>query len=387
MSEREYLNWLRGRKGVVITRWLKKLTELYPESYDRITGNQGAEVFFDFMLDLAVPLEQHSHFQMVPLLCESLYARGIPSEHILHSNQLWRDSLLKLLEEEPEGQTFPLGLLRQIINRVDTFESHIFRYYTRMTQDLLDDKDRAITELHEARRNAVGKLAAGMAHEIRNPLTALFGFTKMMRGQLAAESYGRLPGYLDIMEEELSQIHMQVTGFLSFSEKEIIEEAFTRISSKALLESVLAYTASRMADEHIQLTVTSMEDRFLFIQKTAIRLVISHIFTNSMDALARKEGGKRIAVSATQEGGRYRISIANNGPEISSELREGLFEPFETVKDRETGFGLAVSRQMMKKNNGEISYSSDAEETVFHLIFREHPLPCGSYGQPAVPGE
>ncbi|CAM3975425.1 ATP-binding protein [Paenibacillus alkaliterrae] len=374
MDESQFLKTLRNNRDLILQKWLDDFQENDLEMYERTSFMREAFSYFDFMLDVDIPFEQHTHVKSVPQYYKGLFDHNISSSHLLHSNHLWRNAVMQFIEEKLNGQLIPMDVVRKIHLRLDQFERYIFDYYNECTNDLLADKESTISELHEARMTIIGKMAASMAHEIRNPLTAVLGFIKMIRKQMANRSFDHLDTYLDIIEIEFQNIQMHITGFLSFSKKDVIEESFVDVSSSTIIETVISLIHPRIIDENIELTCDDIQNYSLHIQKIAIQQVLSNILINSIDALYQVEGDKKIKVTSKQEGDIYLITVTNNGPEIPAMLKDSLFTPFVTSKKEGTGLGLAISKQIMNRNQGDITFTSSAEETTFTMVFKVVPV-------------
>ncbi len=369
MDESQFLMLLRNNRELIIQKWLHDFRKISLDMYNEARLLQEVHLYFAFMLDLDTPIEQHEHVKGVPQYCKMLFENNIPSSHILHGSQLWRNSVMLFVEEKLNGRLIPMNVLRKIHQRMDQYERYIFDYYIESTKRLIADKESTITELHEARMTIIGKMAASMAHEIRNPLTSIMGFIKMMRKQISDRSFDKLIPYLDIIEVEFQNIQMHITGFLSFSKKEVIEESFVDVSPSAVIETVITLIHPRIIDENIELTFEGTQDVSLHIQKIAIQQVLSNILNNSIDALHQNGGVRKIIMSGKIEGEKYLLSISNNGPEIPAKIKESLFTPFVTGKKEGTGLGLTISKQIMNRNNGDISFISNQKETTFIMVF------------------
>ncbi|MDQ0062466.1 sensor histidine kinase [Paenibacillus harenae] len=369
MDELQFMTVLRNNRDPIIHNWLHEFHENGLQIYEETSFLQEAHSYFTFMMDTDIPFEEHEHVKRVPYYYKNLFENKISSSDLLRSNHIWRNSLMRFIEEELHDQLIPMHAVRKINHRLDQFERYVFVYYNECTDRLLADKESTITELHEARMTIIGKMAASMAHEIRNPLTSVLGFIKMIRHQISNRSYDKLIPYLDIIEIEFQNIQMHITGFLCFSKKDVIEESFVDVSSRSVIETVISLIQPRIIDENIELTFDSIRDTTLHIQKIAIQQVLSNILINSIDAMYQIEGGRKINVSSRLDGENYIISVTNNGPEIPSSMKDSLFTPFVTSKKEGTGLGLAISKQIMNRNKGDILFTSNPEETTFMMVF------------------
>ncbi|WP_426451900.1 ATP-binding protein [Paenibacillus sp. S-38] len=237
----------------------------------------------------------------------------------------------------------------------------------------LKDKERALTQLHDDRLNLIGKMAASMAHEIRNPLTSIKGFLKLIRESLSVEeSSDKTLRYLSVVDNEFENINMQITGFLSFSKKRVIEEPVIRLTARQLLDSVISLLNPRFLSENVNLTVDLEDDAVLYIQKVAVQQVLSNVINNGLDAMEEVKHEKEMHICGYDRPGCYILEIANNGPEVNPRILDELFEPFVTDKEEGTGLGLAVCKTIMQKNGGEIGCVTGPKRTTFLLTFRTH---------------
>src|SRR5690606_8812598 len=165
-------------------------------------------------------------------------------------------------------------------------------------------------------------------------------------------------------------IHMQITGLLSFSKKQIIEESFSYLSANGLLYSMISLLSPRLINENVELKLDEQEEFTIYGQKVALPQVISNVLNNGIDALSMNQDRDKIMrIQIYSDEFASYIAISNNGPEIPENVKDSIFRPFTTTKEDGTGLGLAICKQIMEKNNGDITYESNAEETTFTLIF------------------
>ncbi|MCY9694895.1 sensor histidine kinase [Paenibacillus alginolyticus] len=370
MTDEKHLMIIKKYKNQIITKWIREFIHCYPE-YDRKVLKKDAEGFYTYMSDLHIPAAEHSRFLAIPESQKVFLKRNVSISHVVHSSQLWIDAILWFIQENPRGKTISMSLTRKIIARVSLYERYFLHQYNTITKELLSGQEQTITELHEARLTIIGKMAASMAHEIRNPLTAILGFLKILRKQLSIQNHQKISSYLDTIESELLSIQMQIAGFLSFSKKDAIEESFEEVSSTSIIDNVLAMLAPRLVNDNIELIFQQGDDIKLKVQKIAIQQVLSNILNNSLDALSEKEGEKGLKIASMLEDDEFLIIISNNGPEIPPEIKDSLFIPFVTNKKDGTGLGLAICKQIMTKNKGDVTFDSSPNETSFRLSFKQ----------------
>jgi len=229
-------------------------------------------------------------------------------------------------------------------------------------QDRLEDLERTTADLtsaqeqliRSARLAAVGRLSAGIAHEIGNPLAAIRGLLDLMQtGDLdpdeAKEFLGRI-------QRETERIHHTIRDLLDFSRHDPVREG--RIESSADLSEVVSDTVklidrqTRFRDIELALVLEDGLPRVRGDHERLRQLLLNLLF-NAADAL----GGKgRIEVRATNGGGIVRLLVQDDGPGIDQEILDQVFDPFVTTKapGQGTGLGLAVCHTIVELLGGSI---------------------------------
>jgi PAS domain S-box-containing protein len=238
-----------------------------------------------------------------------------------------------------------------------------------LKEKLLKEQDVIIDKLHEDRLNLIGKMASSMAHEIRNPLTSIAGFLKLIRQNILNRGQTQLLKYIDVIDDEFEAINMQITGFLSFSRNKAFEEKKIDISVTSLINSTLFLLIPRLNSENIELKTNILENCIINAQKISIQQVLSNIISNAIDALITVNYQRELNINCEEDDEYIYIKIINNGPKIPEEIRESMFLPFMTNKENGTGLGLAICKEIMEKNNGRIDFYSNDQETSFRLSF------------------
>jgi PAS domain S-box-containing protein len=206
---------------------------------------------------------------------------------------------------------------------------------------------------------SVGRLAATVAHEINNPLEAV---TNLIYLAKHASSPSDVKKYLSIAEEELERVSHLTKQTLGFYRE---TKGATYVRMGELVQSLLSVFASRTRNRGIELCTEIDDDPELYAVAGELRQVIANLISNSIDAL--QAGGKiRVRVSAATRwiSGHprgVRLTVADTGSGIPSELRTQLFEPFFTTKkDVGTGLGLWVCKSITENHHGSIQVRSVA---------------------------
>ncbi|MBN1829343.1 MAG: PAS domain S-box protein [Deltaproteobacteria bacterium] len=225
-------------------------------------------------------------------------------------------------------------------------------------------------EIERSRRLAsIGRLAAGVAHEIRNPLSSIKGFATYF-----SERYREIPGdrkTAEIMVREVDRLNRVVSQLLDFARpmdlhreneslRTIVDESIAMISLQAENRSIAI--VSEGLDE-IGLTA---------IDPDRIRQVFLNLFLNAVEAM--EQGGElRIAGSRDSQRGEVVITISDTGNGIPSEDRDKIFDPYYTTKSTGTGLGLAIAHRIIEAHNGTIRVDSiSGEGTTFTIRLPRH---------------
>jgi two-component system NtrC family sensor kinase len=223
--------------------------------------------------------------------------------------------------------------------------------------------------LQEQKLASIGRLCAGVAHEINGPLGIILGFAKVIRRQgLDEEALGAI-------EAEAKHCQRIVEALLDTSRHE--SAAFDPVDIAALAhEGVERLRAiGKLARRRVE--VRSSGSSCAAGDEAKLRQVVLNLLTNAVDATP--EDG-RIVVSIEDERGRVVLVVEDEGPGLSTEARAHLFEPFFTTKEQGTGLGLAISRAIVEAHRGEIHVrAGDVRGARFEIHLLAHdPLVEGA---------
>ncbi|WP_432737971.1 two-component system sensor histidine kinase NtrB [Maridesulfovibrio sp. FT414] len=215
-------------------------------------------------------------------------------------------------------------------------------------------------DLYEARRLAsIGSLAAGVAHEIRNPLSSLRGFAQLFAEKFKDEQpYGT---FATTMLGEADRLNRVVTDLLYLSKPHELEPS--RLDLDDICRSMQTLMGFDL--EHKGAVInTDLRAETVYADPDAIRQVLLNLLVNSLDAVP--EGDGEISISAEQNGHGVWISVCDNGPGMPDEIRKHALEPFFTDKPKGTGLGLAIVNTIMRGHNGRVTISGQGESAQPH---------------------
>jgi two-component system sensor histidine kinase PilS (NtrC family) len=233
------------------------------------------------------------------------------------------------------------------------------RAVVQLYRDVTRERDLQDRRLHASQLAAAGKLAAGVAHEIRNPLAAMMNAVSLLRDSFEPDSDAS--ALIEILLEESRRVNRIVGDFLSFARPVGREWATTGAGS--LIASTLALVEKdpRFAGA-VELQVRVADELpTLRVDVDRIREVLWNLLLNAAQAVGV---GGRVAVVAYPERGDsgpgLRVAVEDSGPGIPGAMRERVFAPFETTKPNGTGLGLALAKHIVESHGGSISIG-DAE--------------------------
>ncbi|KEO81593.1 PAS domain S-box protein [Tumebacillus flagellatus] len=249
-----------------------------------------------------------------------------------------------------------LSPVRDVEGRVDGFSVTI--------RDITERKRTEELLLQSEKLGIAGQLAAGIAHEIRNPLTALKGFVQLM--QVGNND----PKYLDVMSSELKRIESIVSELLVLAKPQAALHKPVRL--QAVLAHVLTLIETQAILNNVEILAAWDADTLptLTCDENQMKQVFLNFLQNAIDAMPN---GGRVTLDVERPTPRsVRISIADEGVGIAPDLMQKLGEPFYTTKEKGTGLGLMVSKRILEQHQGRLQIDSILNEGTTVQVL----LPC-----------
>lgn len=201
--------------------------------------------------------------------------------------------------------------------------------------------------LQSEKLNVAGQIAASVAHEIRNPLTSLKGFIKLIQQQ------GPTERYLNIMETELERINSIAQEMLYLGKPQTGDKKIRSLPH--ILEQVTGLMESQAHMMNVSIDLRSAGELHVLGDENQLKQLLINLIKNAVEAMP--EGGT-VTVSSGSEGDCAVVRIEDQGPGIPAELIEKLGLPFFTTKNSGTGLGLMVCRNIISEHNGVMEVSS-----------------------------
>ena len=229
---------------------------------------------------------------------------------------------------------------------------------------LLEENVRLERELAERERlAALGRMAATVAHEIKNPLSAIKSIAQVMREDESLKNeYER---DLSLIVGETDRLSQSITQLLSFARKE--SPAAEPVTVGELVQTSVDLFRANAREQGIDLECSITTDATIAGKSvSALRDALSNLLLNALQATPH---GGDVLLSASQSDGELVISVQDSGPGVPYELREQIWEPFFTTRQRGTGLGLAIVRKRVQEVGGSASLgvARNGHGAVFHL--------------------
>ena len=330
------------------------------------------------------------HENIIQSISSGLITTGLDGRITLVNN-----AAMKLLERTPE-QLLGKAVTQLFLDALPNAESQThaevrfdpagtFRKTVRVRVAALHGSERgalgyvyAMDDLTEIRRlerevrmqdrlAAVGRLAAAIAHEIRNPLTSIAGSVSMLSGiPEMSEEHRHL---LEIVTRESQRLNSIITDFLAYSRGK--KYHFDRVDLVLLLEDTLTLMRHRMTAENTGIAIEScsaVSEAWVIADGDKIKQVFWNIAENAVRAM--RDGGT-LKVGIEHLGDDWQVSFADTGTGMTPQQTEKIFEPFQSSFEGGTGLGLAVVYQIVQAHEGKVwARSKPGHGTTFVLRLR-----------------
>jgi len=237
---------------------------------------------------------------------------------------------------------------------------------------------------------SLGRLAAGLAHELNNPLSSVAGFAEALQRRAQEGELARLPGgadvqeYLALIQAEVSRAAGIIRHLLDFARQR--EPAFGHVDLRRVVTDAVSFVQrqARLANQHI-VVAPFPEEYHVVGDPQMLQQVFLNLLTNALDAI---EGGGEVRIAARRREGdgpggaagpAVEVQVADDGSGITPEHLARIFDPFFTTKEagKGTGLGLAISQSIVEQHGGSLEVRSEGagKGTVVTVVLPLADLP------------
>jgi two-component system sensor kinase FixL len=273
--------------------------------------------------------------------------------------------------ERKDGSTFPIEL------SVGEMRSSNRRYFTGFIRDLTERQrsearlQELQTELiHISRLTAMGEMAAALAHELNQPLSAIASYMKGSRRLLERPTEKEIGQVRDAMDKaaeqslRAGQIIRRLRDFVSRGETERRVESVKKLIEEA---SALALVGAKEHGVRVAFRLDPRRD-FVLVDKVQVQQILINLIRNAMEAMEASAQKELLITSAPHEANFLEIAVADTGSGIAPEIAAQLFQPFVTTKPQGMGVGLSISRSIVENHGGQMRVEPNADGgTVFRF--------------------
>lgn len=211
------------------------------------------------------------------------------------------------------------------------------------------------------RLNLVGEMAAGMGHEVRNPLTVVRGLTQILQQRANREDQ---QVYYDLMIEEIDRANAIITEFLVLAKNRIVHVKESNLADILQKTAPLIYADAISQDKH--LIVESSQMPSLFVDEKEIQQLILNLARNGLEAM---QAGQTLRIRTYWEGGEAVLAVSDEGPGIHPQLLDKLGTPWMTTKANGVGLGLPVCYSIAARHHARIVVETGSGGTCFYVRF------------------
>jgi signal transduction histidine kinase len=269
-------------------------------------------------------------------------------------------------------------------------QSNEVKVLSRRVHSLIEDVDQTQSQLARSQEHLVqsekwaltGKLAAGVAHSIRNPLTSV---------KIRLFSMGRTPDLsstqkedLEVISEEIRHIEAIVRSFLEFSRPPKL--TIQKISPSEVVDMTLRLLKHRLESNGVQVELIREKPLTeIWADPDQLKEVLVNLLVNAIEVMVKGGVIRILEKEETAETGKQVaiITVSDNGPGIPESIQENIFQPFFSTKEEGTGLGLSIASRIVEKHGGSLTLrSQEGQGTAFviTLPYRENSSEFGIQG-------
>ncbi len=306
-------------------------------SFINTTGYSREEVIGHISTELNI-WEVQKRTEIINLLLSQGYLRNVENSFLIKSGKacigLFSAEIIEI-----NGEKVMLSVMNDITD-LRLFEKEMLR----------------LDKLH-----LVGEMAAGIGHEIRNPMTTVRGLLQLLKDR---EKPSKIE-YYDLMIDELDRANAIITSFLSLARNKPVDKARQNLNTIVKTLQPLFQADAYKKDMYVEFELYDIPD--LLLDEKEIRQLLLNFVRNGLEAMSP---GCKLKIGTYIELNEVVLVVTDQGSGIPSDLMEKLGTPFFTTKDNGTGLGLAVCYSIVNRHNARIEVETGSSGTTFLVKFK-----------------
>lgn len=234
-------------------------------------------------------------------------------------------------------------------------------YYISILWDVSDKKEMEEMMIRSEKMSIAGQLAAGIAHEVRNPLTSLKGFIQLLQAGVS-----RKDEYYKIMIDEIEKMET-ITSELLYISKPMTDNK-QKESVAEMIQDVVELLKPQARLKNIIVEWKQENDLFVHCDRSQLKQVIINLLKNAIEAM---DGAGTININVYATGAQTVIDVIDQGPGIPEKIIHKLGEPFFTTKQNGTGLGLMITRQILNRHNAKLDIlKNEGRGSTFKIVMQ-----------------
>jgi len=229
----------------------------------------------------------------------------------------------------------------------------------------LDSLESINTQLQVSERlAALGRITAGVAHEVKNPLNSMRLWLENLKESLSAESDGASQQAVQVLDKEIDRLDAVVKRFLDFTRPMDIRLEQTQLAE--LLKEVLEFARPQLQKSNIQLAqLLPIDVPGVYVDRALLKQAVLNLVLNAAEAMPN---GGQLRLVLSRRGEMAEISVGDTGKGIPLENRQKIFQLFFTTRPGGSGIGLASTFRIVQLLNGSIDFTSEVGRgTTFRI--------------------
>lgn len=237
----------------------------------------------------------------------------------------------------------------------------IMRQVERMNAERAAEREQLERELHQSEKLAsIGRMVAGIAHEIRNPLGIIRSSSELLLSKMSKEDKENRNNLnariLEAIHDESKRLSQTVHDFLDYARPKQPKQETVDLGK--VLDQALLFLESEFAKRGVKVAKSYQHGLNILGDKDFLYRAVYNIFTNSLQAI---DTGGFLSVASEVRDGRIRLTFEDSGTGFDPQVMEKLFDPFFTTKDNGTGLGLTILQNIVNSHQGEVELSNREE--------------------------